>query len=239
MPPPPPLCPVPASFTQETPLVAGTDYTVGGARAVYSDGVTAYETTVDSNAAGTSLMFPFEIFLPRLSPTGEELFAFGEPNGVPELLRSPHGAGGWGTFETVTVDVAVTLAGFKPGVPTLTNPRRMIVETDTNTFVELSEDDPDHWHTVQSYTTTSLAVVAMSEPALSSDGRNLVFLGKPSSPGAQVQVLVARRGDPFVPQFDTVAMLYKNAGALASPALRPDCSALYVTVDNTVTRVLP
>ncbi len=139
---------------------------------------------------------------------------------LPQQWEAPLGV-------VVSPSNAIT-SDFVPGVPSATNPRRMIASYASLTgFVEGNED-------IDLWTFTALPFPGFTftrDPFLSSDGLALLFVG---DRGQGIQIYRATRTSIDL-SFDPPVALHDittGGGDEHTPALSPDCQTLYWTNDD-------
>lgn len=221
----------------EKALFGGTSYTTDGTIAIYVDsGGIIRQTVVDSVNPGNSIGFEaFNVSRPRLAPDGRDLFMLENNGGTFGMRRATPSGATWVMGPVVSVTGITIGAGFVPGTPTTTNPRRMIAQQSPGIWREGTEDGLGRW----TFTTTikPVGMQTLVDPTLSVDGLRLVFVG--NILGGEIEVFVSTR--PVVTNGFLVAQplhdITSVVGMESTPATSPDCKHLYVSVGGAVVRV--
>jgi hypothetical protein len=244
---PPCLPPNPAtSFTSLTGTISGYSYTMSSA----GDGIAVYQlqefqgemrlTKPKIDVTGTAITFfgstAIETYArPRLAPNTTELFMLATTAGTPDthrFVRAEQMTGvNWGAPIGIAANGALVDNLFVPGVPSMTNPRRMIVETRLGLYEGIEQTPGGDWDFAElDFERGGLAV---KYPAISPDGLSMVFVGTPL--GGATTVYLARRPDVTV-GFVNPTLIYDDldsgVGIALTPALSPDCATLFLTRES-------
>ena len=173
-----------------------------------------------------------------LFPDGTELLA-GKQQAASgyEIWRFvPEGAGSWVPQTPLTFideDSAAILPVItdRPGAPTATTARRMILSHGESGFDEFLEFAPDRWQRVRQYADGTLGN-GMRDGNLSADGLLLVFVIKDA---VGDQIMVSER-EAVTDAFSTAIVIYEDQllGEVM-PYMTNDCKSLFYTGVNRTT----
>lgn len=213
-------CALPVGFDETLTEGAwfSADRALGRAVKVQAQVVKETVGDVDTNqeAAFTDIAFPNaasynQFDAPRLAPGANELFvrAVDVQLGLDTFLHAQRRGDAWDNLielQFLGSDVQVT-SGASVGPPTITSPRRMML-SQSNGVIELEETAANTWQERHLYTANALAMIFIEEAMLTPDGSQLVLIAQ-DSPGAPLQVWVAKRPSP-VDTFDTLMPVYSH-----------------------------
>ena len=235
-----PMCPAPGGeprFGSAYTQVMAPDCSsyiptrVWGKAVAYCPAINIAEGDDDGPLATAIVMPPSDRYrFPRVSDDGAVLFAENAATGMLDVF---HRAGDTWSYSRSLFDASYRFMSN----PTR-GPVRRAVQTDYNSasysLLELEEQSDGSWMQIASTPGADLGVGFLDEPALSSDGLRLTFLGVPLGT-MQMAVFHAQRGD-LASHFGNAVRLTTVPAlpGLDTPFITDDCGRFYFSALRTV-----